>query len=459
MNFTQFLLVLKARSSTILTTWLVIVMLTAAISFLLPREYTASTNLVVDFKAPNAITGILQPSQLLPGGYLATQSDIVGSHTVALKVVDNLRLIQDTPTINDQFQKDTDGKGTIRDWLADNLLKKLEVEPSRESSIIAINYTAANPQFAAIIANAFAQAYVETNLELKVEPAQQTAKWFDQQIKQLRNNLEEAQAKMSAYQRETGIVLSDERLDVETARLTDISQQLVSAQSAAFDAFSRQSQKDESPDVTNNALVQNLKSQLAQSEANMSEVAKKSGINNPEYQRALAQLNSNKQQLENSVRSAAKSVVAAASSARQREIDLRATLAAQKAKVLELKKQHDEIALLQSDVENAQHIYDTALQRAGQNRMEAQSNQTDVSILNPATPPIKYSKPRILINIVLAVFMGGFLGVCIAFLMELLDRRIRSKEDIIGVLGLPVLGISGQRSPSRRWGASRFRAA
>ena len=459
MNLSQFLLILLAHKRIILLSWLVVVSATTIITLILPKEYTATTNLVVDFKATNPVTGALVPSQLLPSGYLATQIDILKSHNVALKVVKNQRMIEDSPGLEQQFQKATKGKGTIQDWLAETLLSKLEVTPSRESSLITLNYTGANPQFAALVANAFAQAYIQTNLELKVEPAKQTAQWFDQQLSQLRENLEQAQQKLSAYQRAKGVVLSDERLDVETARLGDLSNQMVAAQSSAFDASSRQRQHEASPEVTNNNLVQNLKVQLSQSEANMAEIGKKNGKNHPEYQRAAAQLASIREQLDSAIRTATKSVAAAATAARQREGDLRTALASQKTKVLEIKKQRDEIAVLQRDVENAQHIYDSALQRASQSRLEAQSSQTEIAVLNVATPPLQSSKPHTLLNILLAIFMGAMLGIGAALLVELLNRRVRSAEDVSSLLGIPVLGITGQKSSPRRWWPARFSSA
>jgi chain length determinant protein EpsF len=459
MNLSQFLLTLYARKPIVLLTWLTVIILTAAISLLLPKEYTAATDLVVDFKATNPVTGMMLPSQLLPTSYLATQMDIVNSRNVALKVIRNLRMIEDSPSIQQQFQKATGGKGTIQDWLADTLLSKLEVKPSRESSIITLSYSGADPQFAALLANGFAQAYIQTNQELKVEPAKQTAQWFDQQLNQLRGNLEQAQQRLSDYQRAKGVVLSDERIDVETARLGDLSNQMVAAQSSAFDASSRQKQHEASPEVINNGLVQNLKVQLAQSEANMAEIEKKNGVNHPEYQRALAQLTSIREQLDSAVKVATKSVAAAASAARQREGDLRTAVAGQKTRVLEIKKQRDAIALLQRDVENAQHIYDSAMQRSSQSRLEGQSSQTEVAVLNAATPPLKPAKPRTLLNLLVAAFIGGLMGIGLGFLVEIMDRRVRSIEDITAQLGIPVLGLTGKKSGPRRWGILRFRTA
>ena len=269
MNFSQFLLILKARWLVAVLALGVTVATTLVVSLLLPKNYTANVSLVVDSKAKDPITGTLLPMQLLPG-YLATQVDIIKSQNVALKVVDGLKL-SENPTIRQQYQESGQTGGDIRHWLSDLLLKKLDVKPSRESSVIQVEFEGADPRFAAIVANAFAQAYVHTNLELKVEPAKQTTAFYDDQIKQLRGTLEKAQSALSDYQQKKGLVASDERIDVETARLAELSSQLVAAQAQTYDSTSRQSQSQNAlAEVEQNPLIQGLKRDLAVGETKLS---------------------------------------------------------------------------------------------------------------------------------------------------------------------------------------------
>jgi chain length determinant protein EpsF len=437
MNFTQFLLILNARKWVILGVLLVTVTVTAAVSLLLPKEYTAATTLIIDSKSKDPFTGQLLPSQMFPG-YMATQIDVIRSSNVAQQVVRQLKLAE-APGTREQFMEATEGKGEINQWLGDLLLKKLDVEPSRESSVITVSFTGTNPQFAAAMANAFAKTYMDTSLELRLAPARQTAAWFDQQIIQLREKLDQAQQKLNAYQQEKGIVESEERLDVETRRMADLAGQMVSAQSASFDASSRTRDSASLPEVINNPVVQGLKSQVAQGEGRLAELAKRVGVNHPDYQRTLAEVNSYKAKLASELGTATRGVGATAGAARQRFNELSAAFAQQKAKVLGLKQQREEGTLLARDLENAQRIYDSALQRYGQSRMEAQSTQTDIAVLNPAVAPTDPSKPRVFLNILLSVFLGSLLGVGTGFLVELLDRRVRSGQDIAAGLDIPVL--------------------
>lgn len=437
MNFTQFLLILNARKWIILGVLALTVLVTAAVSLLLPKEYTASASIIIDSKSKDPFTGQLLPSQMFPG-YMATQVDVIQSANVAQKVVRMLKLA-DSPGTREQFMAATDGKGTIEQWLADVLLKKLDVVPSRESSVISIAFTGADPRFSATMANAFAKAYIDTSLELRLAPARQTAEWFDQQITQLRANLDRAQQKLTAYQREKGIVESEERLDVETRRMADLAGQMVAAQSVAFDATSRTRDSGNLPEVNNSPVVQSLKVQVAQAEGKLAELGKRVGANHPDYLRLQAELGTYKTQLATELGTATRGVGATAGAARQRVSELSAAFERQKAKVLALKQQREEATLLARDLENAQRIYDSALQRYGQSRMEAQSTQTDLTVLNPAVPPTDPSKPRVILNILLSLFLGTLLGVGVGFLVELLDRRVRSGQDVAAALGIPVL--------------------
>lgn len=458
MNFSQFLLILKARWLVAVLALGVTVATTLVVSLLLPKNYTANVSLVVDSKAKDPITGTLLPMQLLPG-YLATQVDIIKSQNVALKVVDGLKL-SENPTIRQQYQESGQTGGDIRHWLSDLLLKKLDVKPSRESSVIQVEFEGADPRFAAIVANAFAQAYVHTNLELKVEPAKQTTAFYDDQIKQLRGTLEKAQAALSDYQQKKGLVASDERIDVETARLAELSSQLVAAQAQTYDTTSRQSQSQNAlAEVEQNPLIQGLKRDLAVGETKLSELAQKVGKNHPQYQRTQAEVDSLRAKLEAEMKVATRSVGTTAKVAQTREGDIRGALAAQKARVLALKQSRDEAAVLIRDVENAQRLYDAALQRYGQTRLEAQNSQTDIAILNPAVPPTEASSPKVVLNTILAVFLGSLLGIGLAFLMEMLDRRVRSGEDLTAALDLAVLGEIAKGGKHGAWPTFRRQAA
>src|SRR5262245_52095708 len=117
MNLQQLLYILRARWLILLATLLITVGTTVAVSLLLPKRYTATATVVIDFKGIDPISGGLLP--LLPmTGAIATQLDIIKSHNVARKVVDVLKLAEN-PRAKELFIEATEGKGNIRDWLAE----------------------------------------------------------------------------------------------------------------------------------------------------------------------------------------------------------------------------------------------------------------------------------------------------------------------------------------------------
>lgn len=458
MTFQQFLLIMRARWLVILLTFVAVVATTVGVSVILPKKYAASTAVLVDVKTPDPILGSLMPGMMAPG-YMATQIDIIQSDRVARRVVQMLKIDQNQ-SARRQWQEETGGRGSIEAYYAELLSKQLDVKPSRESNVINITYKSAEPQFAAAIANAFAQAYIDTNVELRADPAKQYAGWFDARTKGLREQLEVAQSRLSQFQRANGIVNVDERLDVENARLQELSSQLVAIQALRAETNSRQAQTGNTetlPEVLQSSLVQSLKADVARQDAKLKDLSSQYGPNHPQVLRAIAEGQALRAKLETEVKRVAGGVGTNARVNVQREAEVRAALDAQKKKVLEIKKQRDEISVLQREVENAQKAYDLTAQRLVQTNLESQTQQTNIVVLNPAVEPIEPSSPKLLINTLVSIFVGVVLGVGLALLLELLNRRVRSVEDVVQALGLPVIGYvaSGDARKSKGRGRNR----
>jgi len=443
MTLSQIILILKARYKFILATLVVFIVIATLLNFFLPKSYTSVATVLVNYKGADPVTGVALPAQLMPG-YMATQVDIISSKNVAKKVVADLKLAENS-LVQQNFQKVADGQGDINDWLAELLLKKLVVKPSKESSVINIEFEGTNPQFAAVVANAFAEAYIRMSIELKVLPSQKAADYFTLQIKELRDNLAKSQQKLSNYQQEKGIVSVDERLDVERARLSELSSQLVVAQAQLMEAQSRERNSSgsnalESPDVSASPLIQNLKSDIARAESRFAEISQKFERNHPMYLGAKAEIDNLKEELNRQVKLQSGTIATNSRILQQREAEIRAALNAQKEKVMKLNRDRDELAVLTREVENAQHAYDMVMQRYTQTNFEGQSNQSDISILNYAIPAIEPSSPKVFLNLLLAIVLGLMSGIGLALGVEMLDKRIRSSNDLVDVLGLPVLG-------------------
>jgi succinoglycan biosynthesis transport protein ExoP len=452
MSLPQLLTILRARHRIIVSTLLICVAAAAALSLLMPKTYKASASLLLNYKGTDPVSGAILPAQLV-AGYMATQMDIVTSRRVALKTVDNLGLAAN-PVFRQRFAAATGGAGDINQWLADMLLKAVSVSPAKESSVIELNAKSADPAFAAAIANGFATAYQQLNLQIKVEPLQEAAKYFGEQMKSLRVDLETAQNKLSRYQQDHGLVSTDDHLDVESARLNDLSTQLVQAQGAAIEASTRGNQAmgkggSDSPDVIANQLIQNLKSSLAASEGRLALLGQTLAPNHPQYQAAQAEVDKLRSQLNSNIASTNNGAANNGRILRQREAEVRAAVDAQTAKVLQLNRARTEMSVLVKDVETAQKAYDAAAARLTQTDLEGHSNQSDVSLLNPAVAPSLPASPNVPLNLALAILLGCMLGLALAVLTELANRRVRSVADLTNALGAPMLGAIEWNRPAR----------
>jgi succinoglycan biosynthesis transport protein ExoP len=459
MTFPQLLIILRARSRIILMTLMVTVVATVALSLILPKTYKASTTLLLNYKGTDPVSGAILPAQLV-AGYMATQVDIVTSKRVALKTVDNLGLAND-PASRQRFTAATGGNGDIREWLADMLLKMTTVTPAKESSVIELNAKSSDPVFSATVANGVATAYQQLSLQIKTEPLQKAAQYFTEQIKSLRADLETAQNKLARYQQDHGLVSTDDHLDVESARMNDLSSQLVQAQGAAIEASTRGNQAmgrggRDSPDVISNQMIQNQKSSLAAAEGRFALLSQTLASNHPQYQAAKAEVDKLRAELNANIASTNNGTANNGRILRQREAEVRAALTAQTAKVLQLNRARSEMSLLVKDVESAQKAYDAASARLTQTDLEGHSNQSDVSLLTPAVAPRLPSSPNIPLNVVLSILLGCMLGLALAVLAELANRRVRSIADLGNALPAPMLGAIAWGKPKREQGRFGF---
>ncbi|MFX7567078.1 hypothetical protein ABTJ77_19100, partial [Acinetobacter baumannii] len=89
-----------------------------------------------------------------------------------------------------------------------------------------------------------------------------------------------------------------------------------------------------------------LKSELVRKEATLQDLSQQLGKNHPQYERAVAEINELRAKLENETRRVANSISTSARVNVQREGDVRSSLAAQKERVLKLKQQREELAVL-----------------------------------------------------------------------------------------------------------------
>jgi chain length determinant protein EpsF len=448
MSFNQFLVILRARWLIAVGIFVAAVVFIAFASIIWPKQYTATASIVIDSKTdPVAAANGGGDGGMPPATYVNTQADIIASERVAQRVVKTLRLDQQ-PEARKLWAKgpNDDISVTVAKLILD---KKLVVAPAHDSpthasNVIDISVTWSDPVTSAALANSFAQVAIDTNIELKVEPAKQYASWFDQRSRALRADLEDKQKKLSDFQSKNGIIATDEKLDVENNRLNELSTELVTIQGLRQDAQSRQHQVGSDistlPEVLQSPVIQSLKAALSQAEAKKPDVAARLGKNHPDYQAVEGEISDLRTRIAQESANIAASLGNTTQSNLRRENDVRQALETQKKRVLELKYQHDQAAMFLNDVTAAQRDLDTVSQRLAQSNLESLTQQTNVVQLSTATPPTYPSSPKLVINLIVAIFLGGVLGIGAALASELRNRRVREDEDIVDLLGVPLLG-------------------
>jgi chain length determinant protein EpsF len=453
MNLRQMLLILRLRWWLVLLIFALVVGGTFAVLSVISKRYTSTSVVLLDVK-PDPLVATLAPSLATPG-YVATQAEIVRSDRLAMRVVRMLGLDQN-PAAVAQWRENTEGRVPLDLYFGQLMQQGLQIEPVRNSTILNITYTATDPKFAAAVANTFARAYLDLGVELRVGPAREYSGFFDERLKTIRNELEQAQARLSAYQQSKGIVVSAERLDMETSRLASLEAALAVAMAESADTASRlrNAGSETSVDVQNSAIVQGLKAELARAQARLNEISTNLGSRHPQRIQLEAQIAGLRQQIAAEMRRVSGATASMNRINTQKIAELRTLVDEQKKAVLAMRRDRDEAAVLLRDVDTAQKAYDSVAQRRTQLANESQAEQTTARILSPASEPITHSFPDIPKSMVAAVIVGLLLGVATAIGWEMMDRRIRSEDDMQAE-GVPVLGVMSSR-PAREGYARRL---
>jgi chain length determinant protein EpsF len=449
MNLSHFLAVLRARWLAAVVAFAVV--LAAAILYLVfaTRVYTATASLLID-TTPDPVSSMLyggsNPAQI------NTQIELMRSDRVAQRVIQNLKLT-DLADIRSAWASAKSGL-SIQEWLTDYIERGLDPKVlTPGSNVINIGYQSADPRFAATLANAYVQAYLETSIELRVDPAKQYSGFFTDQQKDARAALETAQNKLSAFQKEKGIIGTDDKFDLEMSRLTALTQELVAIQTARVDASTRQGQvgnASQLSEVLTNGTVNGLKSDLSAAELKLQELSARYGDKHPQVQDARAAVNELRAKLARATSDVTGAIGVDARVSHAREAEIQAAVDAQRTKVLALKETRDQGAVLQRDVDNAQRSYDLVYTRASQTNLESQNKQSNATVISQATTPSAPSSPKIAQGAVMGFIAALVAGIGAALLLEQTDKRIRTTTDAFEFLGLPVIGIMPSPNMNRR---------
>lgn len=443
MSLNQIYAILKARWLVLLGTFVAVVALAALVTFLLPKKYTSTAQVLIDVKSPDPLAGMVLPAMMSPS-YMATQVDLLSSERVSIQVIRRLKL-GESEAMRSQWMEATRGVGSFESWLSGVLVKNLTVKPARESNLITVSYEAADPNFAAALANAYAESFIDTTADLRTNPAKSFNAIFDSLAGGMRERLEVAQSKLAAFQKEKGLVATDERLDIENARLLDLSQQVTLLEGIQAESGSREAQSKKaagsSADVLTNQVVAVLTADLVRLEAKAEELESRLGEAHPQVIETRANIKIVRKRIAEETGKVTSSVGYSNNVNETRLARARAALEAQRDKVLQMRANRDAASVLVRDVENLQKAYDAVQTRAMAASWESQTTQTNVSVVQVASPAPNPSSPKTLLNMALGIFGGLILALTTVLLVELNDRRVRTVDDVLAELNMPLVGV------------------
>jgi capsular exopolysaccharide synthesis family protein len=351
---------------------------------------------------------------------------------------------------------------------AESIQKGLLLNPEKESRIVSIGFQSANPEVAARVANAVADAYVKQSLELRAQTAGEASAWLTEQVAQQRKLVAASEAALQRYRQEHGAdVLGDrkngEQPSIVVQKLAELQEAVTRARSETIEketqaaqlsaiAASQQS-LDTLPAIASNSFIQSLKAELLRLQQQLAQTSEKLGERHPEIIKLRAATDNADRKVRAEIEKVAASIRIDRDAARARERALAAALERQKSAVTELNAKGVEYTALEREAEANRQQLDNLLQRSREAVLARDVPGNSARVLDAADVPEFPVLPRKTRNLALGVFAGGVFAIGLVFVLEIFNTRMTSPDDVTRHLHLRVLGVAPQVKPQTGDGA------
>lgn len=435
MNIIQFLRIIWAR-------WFLIVACTAftflgglLVILLVPPRYEASAHVMMNVLKPDAVTGTTQNPQNF-GAYIQTQQELVKDYQVTAPVVDRLGWLSDPGKIAQYQGRSSGDTRDFRRWLASQV-SDLTTAGLDSGTIFEITFRSPSAVEAKNGAEALRQSFLDYTLATRRQEATRNAQWYSSQAEVARQRADEAQNATAEFERANGIVMQGDRAgnqeDSDSARLAALVNQAAIAPAAALSAPMTVSSQS--------------KLQLAQIDAEIAQNAEKLGPNHPQMQQLRAQ-----RALVAGVVAQEQAAAKAGPSAAGVIGEVSRALQQQKSVVIAQRDKIERLHQLQSEVDLRRDQYQKTSERAAELTLEAGVADAGMSPVGIVVTPTKAAFPNKILIVLGSLGLGAALGLTLAILVELLNRRVRGVEDLEfdrNLICLAIVGAAGQESRSR----------
>lgn len=430
-----------------------------------PRSYRASTTIQIERQKQTIISmeDVLGVDNYWDAqSFYPTQYQLLESRGLAERVVQILGLADDdvfNPKRSGLFGGPTqDEDAPIDDQrrmgdLARKLLDNLSIKPVRNTRLVEIAYVAADPELAARVANGMAQAYIDWGIENRTATVGQASSFLSSQIEELKQEIQDKENQLQAYSRSSDIVALDPNSNVVLQRLEALNKDYTNAVSARIEAEAHYHEVVNAPketvaDTFSEGLVAQMRREVLLLEQ---EYATKLNTYKPEWpamQELSAKIDKGRENLQSvideMVEEARKSASTDYQTALRREQSLTEELTRQKSDAMALNSAAVEYNNLRVEVSTRRTLLDELLRKQSEtgvaNRLQG-TGSSNVVIVDRALVPNGPYRPSLPRNLALGLVLGLMLGFGSVIAKELLDRTLRSPDDVERVLGLPVLGV------------------
>jgi uncharacterized protein involved in exopolysaccharide biosynthesis len=374
---------------------------------------------MLDTLKPDPVTG-----EVISGastrGYVATQTQLITDYTVAGKVAEQIGWLSEPTLIASYNKRPKSDQRDFKRWLADMVILNTKASVLEGSNILEIKYTGTTPDGAKKVVDALRNAYITAALDYRHQDAENNAAWYADQMAKTKQALDQAIAAETQFEKDNGIVMQENKLDAESARLQALTQQGAPLAPPMMPAAE-----------TSPAAIQ-----LAEIDAQLSVAQKTLGPNNPDIQ-ALQSKRALLQSLVERDRALAKTAAARMASGGVAALDK--AVEEQKAKVIGQSQQLGRLNVLHQDVELKRAQYEHVAAKTAQYREEAASADVGLTPLGTAATPKAPTFPNYWLIVPGSIVLGLGVGVLVSLLLELFGRRVRSPDDLAALADIPLV--------------------
>lgn len=407
--------------------------------------------------------------------YLDTQTELLRSHAIVSKVVQDLKLAEHPefdPRVQHGILAQVRNKlaqwgigkinaGRIQGPLTDEqvldqvsarFLNLLSVEQLGKTQLVKIQVEMADAGMAALAANAVADAYLQSQIQNTVGQSNTATAWINGRLGELGRTLKESEDRLQAYKEAEHLVDVQGVSTISASELNLTGERMIDARRLRAEAESqyRQVQKMAAggwqklasiPAVLADPVVQDFKAQQAKAQAKVDELAGRYGPRHPAMEAARSDLTAASTSLRSQVEQVAAGIERAYQLAAANENSLQASFNANKSQIQDISRKEFQLRELQREVDGNRALYDTFMTRLRETGATSDLNTADIRVVDPAVAPSAPVKPRKVIIVCLGIVLGLMLGCVLALIREALNLTFRSVEQVQAHLGLPVAGI------------------